>query len=94
MRPLTAVANVIAVLLVAPAATQQGVLPPEHSVVATQGPLPDEANDEFVTVSKRRGPAPKPFNNEDRPTRSITVSAKRPVVVTGHDPQGLLARVA
>ena len=93
MRPLTAVASVSAVLLVALAATQ-GVLPPEHSVVATQGPRPDEANDELVTVSGRRGPAPKPFNNEDRPTRSITVSAKRPVLVTGHDPQGLLARVA
>jgi hypothetical protein len=38
VRPLTAVASVIAVLLVALAATP-GVLPPEHSVVATQGLL-------------------------------------------------------
>ena len=93
MRPFECCRECVAVLLVALAATQ-GVLTPEHSVVATQGPRPDEANDKFVTVSERRGPAPKPFNNEDRPTRSITVSAKRPVLVTGHDPQGLLARVA
>jgi len=36
LRLLTAFASVIAVPLVAPAATQQGVLPPERSVVATQ----------------------------------------------------------